>query len=1241
MIARYVELVIARPEDESAVRRLLERASAQPAGLDAVVRSIELRREAEGVRIDLALGAIAIARGYETVAREALDRALERDPPPAAGYALYARLVERFGATDTAGAPRTIVSLLRRAAEHAVDAASREGYQRDLAARLVDLHEITEARALYAELSRGGSAVARTEIVRVLVAHGECAAALEEIAAVERSIASDASAGVGLALVRAQCQLQLNDPAGAHATLVAALPLGARSGRAVEVLDALVALARETDGLGTLEHELAERGAVATLHRGIVLEELGREEEALVVLRSVLARSPRDADTRQRVVRLLARNGRMEESLDEQRALARLFPERIALTLELATTLRDQGRADEALEVLDRARARVRRDRTALFLLVEAYSRLGARDRVLATLEAIVRASPDDPRALVALANELLDSRESDDRERALDLVERVARSGDPVVGHVEAARALANLRVFDRAFEHLDEAARLAPESPVVLDAQADLYERANRDEAAEQALQRRIAAALASDDPELRQSGMDAEIRLVASWHRRGLLARMMPELEQRHARGDASAGRMLADAQRRTQDLAGSLATLTQLSERSPDDVRLVTSLARLHHAMGDYDAEVRALSRLAQLEPARAGWHMSRLVELALASYRDEDAIRFAEDASRRAIDDASLFVRLGRLHARRRDPERAAQAYARALEIDPDEHEAAWELAAIERERGNVRRALELQLSILERSRDDELRERAGRAVLETARADGSEAALEPRLLALALAHGDAPVFRRLALALYGSLSSAARARNDEAEVERWVARALPILLAGLRDGDVGTRASARQLLFHHPVPGAAPALLALVTDDGTEPTAKLDALAAALRVVGPHDQAALRSLLASPSETIAALALHGLVRVLSSDPRDSAERARVLAAGRARGGRIADHAWALTLLLGPAQGRDALRDPPRSATAPWLASWHAAVIATEAAPAPSAALLATITRRVSSRTRDDLVQHTVLDLSASGALDDTVLDELARRALGGSDANGHVADRVLTTRARPVLACAPTITRQDTLEAWLARILEACPRDPRDPARVSAALVRAASAVPEAAVPSALMTLAGRAETRGAALEPAATALVARALPVRSASPELARAFVALASVIPSAMPTTAWRDLLAFDDRTVRASAAGRAPPELALDLAVLVAEDPSWTVRRSALVRLATLQPEPEIVERSVSSGLADPAAFVRSAALELARARLDRETLCTRVAAVASDPDPVVAARARALTAEHCVR
>ncbi|MBX7197732.1 MAG: tetratricopeptide repeat protein, partial [Sandaracinaceae bacterium] len=839
--------------------------------------------------------------------------------------------------------------------------------------------------------------------------------------------------------------------------------------------DAMVALAREDDALAALEGELAARRPVAALDRGVVLEELGREDEALAVLEQVLGRSPRDAETRQRVVRLLARNGRIAEALEHQRALARLFPDRIALTLELASALRDQGRPDEALAELDHARVRARRDRTALFLLVDAYARLGARDRVLATLEAIVRADPRDPRALVALANELLESRDPADRDRALALVERVATTND-VAGHVEAARSLSNLRAFDRAFEHLEAAARLAPDAPEVLDAQADLFERAGRTEDAERALVRRVALAGASDDPQVREAGLDAESRLVASWDRHHALAQHRAELEARFAQGDASAGRMLADLQRRSGHPDEAFTTLSALSQAHPEDARLVAALARLEHERGDYDAEVRALQRLAALEPARAGWHLSRLVELALATYHDEDAIRFADEASRRSIGDAELFVRLGRLHARRRDPERAAEAYTHALEIDPDAHEAAWELAGIERERGHARRATELLLSILERSRDDDLRERAGRAVLEAARADGSEASLEPRLLALALAHGDAPVFRHLALALYGSLSGAARARGDTAELERWVSRALPILLAALRDADVGTRASARQLLFGHPVRGAAPALLALALDDAVEAPARIEALAAALRVVGPDDVDQLLALLDGPSETLAIFALHGLVRVLPPTARGRADRARVLAAHLRGPGRLSDHAWALTILLGPEAARIAPHQTPSSPTAPWLATWFAAQGHGEAA-ALTTPLRELLARQAASRGRDEALLATAVELAASGPIEDALLDELAHRALAGRDGYAHLAERALRTRVRPSLDCAPVLARSDSLESWLGRVIAACPRVDRPEGDVVAALVGAVGALREAEVARALELVASQAQS--------------------------------------------------------------------------------------------------------------------------------------------------------------------
>jgi tetratricopeptide (TPR) repeat protein len=1253
VLARLVELVVARPDDESAVTRLLARAAGQAGGVEALVATLVGRREAEGAAIDLALGAIAMARGDDRGALASFEAAVAREPSRASAHALRAALELRGG--DAQAAERAAVHQ-RVAVELAPDDRTRELYLRDLAGLLLEVPgRLAEVREIYAELARSGSRTARTELVRVLAARGRCEDARPDFDAALASVASDASASVGLSLLRSRCEASLGAQSAAREALHAGWSAALRSGRTVEVLDAMLALARETDGLEALELELRGLGAIASLHRGIVLEELGREEEALAVLREVLRRSPRDADTRERLARLLARNGRLEEALGEQRALARLFPDRIALTLELATALRDQGHEAEALSALDRARRRARRDRTALFLLVDAYARLGARDRVLGTLEAIVRASPEDPRGIVALANELLESSERTDRARALALVERLGGSEDGIRGHLEAARTLANLRVFDRALHHLEEAAALAPDAPEVLDAQADVLARAGRDDDAERALERRIALAAESAEPSERDAVEQAEARLVASWARRGRIAEHRAELERDHARGELSASRMLADVQRRSGQLEQALATLLALSERRPGDARLEAMLARLQHEQGDYDGEVRALLRLTELEPARAGWHLSQLVELALASYRDDDAIRFADEATRRAVDDPELHLRLGRLHARRRDPARAARAFERALELDPDAHEAAWELAGLERERGAGRRALQLLLGILERSRDDDLRERAGRALLETARAEGSEEALEPRLLALALAHGDAPVFERLALSLYTSLTIGARARADRAAAERWTSRALPVLLAALRGDDIGARTGARQLLFAQPVAGASQALLAEAADESVDPASRADALAAALSVTTERDLPALEALLAAPNDALAALALHGVVRLGESSARAGHTRVSALRLARTRPGRVGAHAWALTLVLGGAALRDARREVigegPNSiapgaggsaaaAPEPWIVSWLLAETSSEAPPPEP--LLELLQRHASRRERDEAVLHPRIDLLARGTLAAPALDALARAALS-PDEHGQLALRALLGRAEPALACAPLPARADSVEAWLAHAIATCPRSARDPSVVAEALVRAVAALDEARVPGALEVVASHGEEPAwrPLLEPVGTAVVARTLPVEATTPETCRALVALAEIVPGLLSERDWRALASRPERAVRAAAVSHAPlPVLAAHLTEVVAQDPAWTVRRAALQRLASGPVETTLLERAVAEGAHDVSAFVRSEAVAAGEGLPDASA-CSLLAPLLLDRDPRVAEQARSLAERRCAR
>lgn len=1234
---RAIATLLARPDDESVARAILARASGIPAGLARVTEAVEARRSESSPDAELALASLALARADLAQAQEHAERASATWPEDGRAHLLRARIAERRG--DRA----LRVEALAQAAQR-LEGYRRADVERELAELLVELGRLEEARELFRGLARGRSSRARAELARALAAAGRCDEALRELDEIPSAPAAAASEGVSLALLRAGCERDLGRADDARATLLGAWTLATRASRQGEVLDALVRLARDTDGAEVLERALAPLGSAAALHRGMLLEELGRDDEALVALRAAAARDRHDAEVRSRIARLLTRMGRLQEALAERRALARAFPGRFELVLELAAELHALGRRAEALAELDRAKSRARGDRTALSMLVDAYARLGERDRVISTLEDLARAAPNDPRAIVALAHELL---ERGDNERAFGLVEALAggRGSDPrtrALAHLEVAEALANLRAPERALAHLEAAEALLPEAPEVLEAQAHLYERMGRDDDAARALERLVElGARATQDVAAARALEEAEARLVASWARGGQLTRVRPALEAAHARGDASAGRMLAELHRRSGRLEEARATLRALEARSPDDARVVASIARIEHERGDYEGEVTALRRLAELEPTRAGHHYARLVELALTAYRDEDALAFAEEALRHAVEDADVLVRIGRLHARRRDPARAAEAFARALSVDPDALEAAWELASIERDRAHTSRALSLYLDIVERTRDEDLRDRAGRAALEAARAAGMEASIEPRVLSLALSLGRGPgsVARRMALSLYGSLVAGARARSDAVALERWVSRALPVLLTSVREPDFATRAAARQILFARPVRGAGPALVGLARDETIDPTTRADALASAIEVVGDREATDLRALLEDPNETLAVLALHGLVRSLEALGRQGRdERTRRLQALSTRQGALGTHARVWTLLL--ADGSRTLA--PRAERTederqlPWLAAWQMA--AQGEGPAALGALAEARTRM-----RDPSAYAVALELVA-GRLDDPgTLERLAREALVESGGIRAAAERTLLSPVRPTLACLPGLRRAETLEAWLGRGLERCPRQPRDSARVASVLERVASELAEADVERALdlWGFRPRAEHDPPWLAPTLSALARRASSALEARDTLALALARAAAGRPDLLEPALWTRLLEAASPQVREAAVRSAPlPALAARLAETVRRDAAWSVRRAALVRLADPTLDPETRRDAAADGLLDPYAFVRTAALGVV-ATLVPETACALVDLARRDPDETVRTRALELSAPCAAR
>src|SRR5690606_22100828 len=102
------------------------------------------------------------------------------------------------------------------------------------------------------------------------------------------------------------------------------------------------------------------------------------------------------------------------------------------------------------------------------------------------------------------------------------------------------------------------------------------------------------------------------------------------------------DLEAARLLAEAYlaRDPERPERALAVLEALSERTRD-AGVLMQLVRVKRKAGDREGELALLERLVTLDPRGSNLHLDRLVELSLELYRDDDALRFATEAARRA------------------------------------------------------------------------------------------------------------------------------------------------------------------------------------------------------------------------------------------------------------------------------------------------------------------------------------------------------------------------------------------------------------------------------------------------------------------------------------------------------------------------------------------------------------------------------------------------------------------------
>ena len=878
LIERYMRVLEADPRETFAFHRLLDLYRERDGNIDALVRDLGQRLEADGDAYAprMLLGHIYKAQSRLDEARAAYERAASVRADASAPLVALAEIAQSRSEHARAR------ELFDRALERTRDDAGRQDILRKLGSIALEQRDFDGARGYYDQLARGarGSVYLLTEYARALAEKNHHELAIEEYERVIQRLRGDNRVLPPVLREMAEAQLEAGRTDDAIATLDRALSLAGRAaGVRREIYDGLVEAYRRADRLPALAERLGrERSGFETAELlGRVHDELGNETEALEAYRRALGQNPRHIDTRVRVIQLLSRSGRIDEVIEEYESLIRSAPREPRFVVELAQLLMQVGRRDEALRRAEETSRRNPREPAVHQALAELYSRWGEEERAAREVQILARIEPNDPAHLVALGAQQL---EAGNREQAIATWRRILNvESDRARAHATLGGVFADHDMLSEAAREYREAVQADGDRVEYVRGLANVLERLRQDD--EAVVWWRRVLELAADD---RAAKREARQRIVAIWDRGRRLDMHMRELAQRFGADtpDVEAGRFLAEVYRRKgpSHAADSERVLERIIEVEPGDVESLLALERVRTARGDLQGAIDVLRRLVEADPRRATTYLARMAEHALALYRDEEAVEYAAQAVERTPDDASGHRRLGDLYRARQDMERAIASYQRAIELNDRLYPTYIDLAEIHLARGEQEAADRLFRQVMRASPDDDLVARAARASIQINLGAGTLEDLERDLLPLALGHPQRPIYRKLVVELYDGLArpliQASRGSGDAAReaneaLRRLGTRAIKPLLEALADNEPSQRRVAVEILGYLGNENAAAPLLAAAEGDG-DTDLRVQALAAAGAVAPATLAPRFQALAEGPERRLRGIATWGLAR---------------------------------------------------------------------------------------------------------------------------------------------------------------------------------------------------------------------------------------------------------------------------------------------------------------------------------------------------------------------------------
>jgi tetratricopeptide (TPR) repeat protein len=773
-VKAYEALLAESPDDEEAPReagrrRFGKAQYAQAAELLARAAAIEPRRADLMLLLGLSLHRI----GKIGEADEALGRYLQLGGKSPVAYAASSDCQAKLGRVDEAIATSRI-----GLGQFPDDPALHASLGRLLAAKGELDAAVTSLAAAYGATPDEDLALAYVEVLLKLARFRDAAAVCEATAQpnglpeplfVPYASALFHAGRLVDAAVVLEDAMKLRSDARACA-LMGRVCLGlARREDAIEMLS-------RAEKLGDTSRELA-------FDLGMLEEELGLPDRALVTYGRVLERDPDDGDALLRAGRVTADAGFDNDAVDLLRRAVKVNPTSALGHRLLGHALERVGRTAEAAEAYRRTFELQSEDVDARLAFARCSRTHNRQDEAIRALRGAAMIAPRRNDILLELARTLSARGLSTEAVTVLDDARR-ATSDDPAI----LEQLAIELRLLQRAQEalaHVERALVLRGDDAALLLLRGQIFADIGDDQRARQDLER--ARLLAPDDP-----AVGRELGLVAARLGTNHEALELLRTTLRNEPTNVRVALALALALRELGRHEDALGVLAPASAAHPEDADVVFELARLNESCGKDEAAAAGYREAIKLRP---DWAVA--FEHAARAYArmdmHDDAASALKQLTRIRPEDAEAWFDLGLCHAKLGDHAEAEAAFVRATRFRPD-HAATWKNLAGARARlGKV----DGEVEALRRVRDLDATDDAALFALAKVYDAQGRAAERRALFEEAAATGDLRVYLELA-AIEAQLGKSDAARS-------WFTRAAERLRAGGLDVAIDPAVVARAL----------------------------------------------------------------------------------------------------------------------------------------------------------------------------------------------------------------------------------------------------------------------------------------------------------------------------------------------------------------------------------------------------------------------------------------------------